>query len=98
VDGVVVATDTEARKIVGAEMFGDGLETIIAASSAGGAIAESAKRKIEIIADYKDIVRGDFVKIGESADGEAGFVVKSLGFNEDVLVVFDVFGVKFGVF
>ena len=56
-DGVVVATDTEARKIVGAEMFGDGLETIIAASSAGGAIAESAKRKIEIIADYKDIVR-----------------------------------------
>lgn len=97
-DGIVITTDTEARKIVGAEMFGDGLETIIAASSAGGAIAESAKRKIEIIADYKDIVRGDFVKIGESADGEAGFVVESLGFNEDVLTVFDVFGVKFGVF
>ena len=82
-DGGVVGAETEARKLVGAEMGGDGFEAVIAAAGPVFAVAESAKLKIKVITDHEDALGGDLVEAGEGLDGLAGFVVEGLRFDED---------------
>lgn len=70
------------------EIFGDGLEAVVAAAAAFGSVAETVERKIEVVADDEDVFEGDFVKIDEFGDGATRVVVKSLGFDEDFVAGF----------
>ena len=81
--GEVVGAEAEARELVGAEMSGDGLEAIVAAAGPVFAVAESAKLKIKVIADHKNVLGGNFVEVGEGLDGLAGFVVEGLRFDKN---------------
>jgi len=79
------------------EIFGDGLEAVVAAATAFGAVAETVERKIEVVADDEDVFEGDFVEIGEFGDGATRVVVKSLGFDEDFVAGFQPEGVELGL-
>ena len=65
-----------------------GLEAVVSSCGAGLAVAEEAEVEIEVVADDEDILGWDFVKFGKIAHGEAGIVIKSLRFNEDVVALF----------
>lgn len=79
------------------EIFGDGLEAVVAAATAFGAVAEAAEREIEIVADDEDVFEGDFVEIDEFGDGATRVVVKSLGLDEDFVAGFQPEGVELGL-
>ena len=81
--GEVVGAETEARKLVGAEMGGDGFEAVIAATGPVFAVAESAKLKIEVITDHENVLGGNLVEVGEGLDGLARLVVEGLRFDEN---------------
>ena len=95
--GEVVGAETEARKLVGAEMGGDGFETVVAAAGPVFAVAESAKLKIKVITDYKNVFGSDLVEAGEGLDGLAGFVVEGLRFDENGASLLQPDGAEFGL-
>ena len=95
--GRVVGAEAEARELVGAEMSGDGLEAVVAAAGPVFAVAESAKLKIKVIADHKNVLGGNFVEVGEGLDGLAGFVVEGLRFDEDGASLLQPDGAEFGL-
>ena len=78
-------------------MGDDRFETVVAAGGAFFAFAGGAEREIEVVADAEDVCGWDFVKVGESADGGADVVVKSLGLDEDGVALFAPDGVEFFV-
>ncbi len=93
---VVSCAEAKAGKIGSMEVFGDGFETVVAAAAAFGAVAQGAKGQVEIITDDEDVFEGDFVEIGKLDDGAAGIVIEGLGFDEDLVAVFEPEGVVFG--
>lgn len=94
---IVPGAEAKTRKIGSMERFGDGFETVVAAGAALGAVAEAAERQIKIITNDQDVFEGDFVEIGEFGDGAAGIVIESLGFDKDLIAVFEPEGVEFGL-
>lgn len=94
----IVSAEAKARKIGRFKVFRDGFETVIAAATAAFAEAEGAEIKVEIVAEDENIARGEFIKTEEIGDGETGFVVKSLGFEEDFIAGFEPEGAHFGLF
>lgn len=62
-DRWVAGAEAEAGKIIGFEVLRDGLEAIISSAGAAFAIAELAKLEIKIVADYKEILRGELVEV-----------------------------------
>lgn len=93
----VVSAQTEASKIGGFEMFGDGFETVIAGARTFGAKTERAKREIKIITDNEDVTRGELVKMHEFSYGEAGIVIKSLGFDKEAVAILEPKRMKAGL-
>lgn len=79
------------------EMLRDGFEAIITSAGASEAIASGAEVELEVIAKDENIGRWDFVKMGESLDGLAGIIIKSLRFEEDLVAVFEPESVHFGL-
>lgn len=94
--GGVVGAETEARKLVGAEMGGDGFEAVIAAAGPAFAVAEGAKLKIKVITDHENVLGGNLVEVGEGLDGLAGFVVEGLRFDEDGVSLLQPDGAELG--
>lgn len=78
-------------------MLRDGFEAIITSAGASEAIASGAEVELEVIAKDENIGRWDFVKMGESLDGLAGIIIKSLRFEEDLVAVFEPESVHFGL-
>lgn len=93
----IISAEAEAREILGMEVFGDGFEAIVAAARTVSSVAEGAEGQLKIVADDEDVVRLDAVESGEVCDGDAGFVIESLGLDEDVIAVFEPNGVEFGL-
>lgn len=94
-EAAIVSAKTKTWKIGATEMASDGFESIIATTGAFGAIADFSEWEVEVIANYKDIARGDFVKIKEFTNGMARFVIKGLRFDEESVAIFEPEGVKF---
>ena len=56
----------------------------------------SASDEIKVITDHENVLRGDLVEVGEGLDGLAGFVVESLGLDEDGISLLQPDGAEFG--
>lgn len=95
---VVVGAEAKPRKIFGAEVVCDRFEAVIAATGAFSAVADGLERQVEIVADGEDVGGVDFVVVGKIFDGEAGIVVKIIGFEENTVTIFKPDGVHFLIF
>ncbi len=93
----VVGAEAEAGESVGAEVGGDGFETVVAATTAFFAEAELTKVEVKIVAEDEDVFGRDFVEVSEGLDGFAGVVVEILGFDEEIFAVFEPERAHFGL-
>ena len=59
------------------------------------ALTDLAELEVEIVADDKNVLWRDLIKVGKSADGCTDIVVKGLGFNDDSVALFLPDGIKF---
>lgn len=91
----IVSAETEAGEVGGVEVASDGFEAVVAAAGAVEAVANFSEGEVEIVADDEEVARREFVEVEEGADGLAGFVVESLGFDEEAVAVFEPKGIEF---
>ena len=73
-NGLIVAcrmadADFEARVSIGAQMLGNGFDTIVTAGAALAADAQLAYGHIHIILDNSDIIRVDVIEVGVGTYG-----------------------------
>lgn len=78
-------------------MFTDRFEAVVPSAGAVSAVAQGAEWEVEIVANYQDILRGDFVEMHEGLDSYAGIIVVILGFDEDTVAVLEPEGTHFGL-
>lgn len=92
----IMSTEAKAGKIFGVKMRNDRFEAVVTAAAAVKAEANGTKIEVEIVANNENVLRRNFIKMAEGLDGLAGFIVISLGFNEESATSFEPEGVHLG--
>lgn len=89
---IVAGAEAKARKVFGAKMLDSRLEAVVAACAAPLTEADLAEWKIKVVANYQNILRGEFIEVAEAADAHALIIVESLRLYEEDVAVFGDFG------
>ena len=92
---IVAGAEAKAWKVFGAKMLDSRLEAVIAACAAPLAEADLAEWKIKVVANYQNILRGEFIEVAEAADAHALIIVESLRLYKEDVAIFCDFSFKF---
>ena len=92
---VISCPEAKPWEVLGAKILNDRFKTVVAAGGAMSALTDFTELEVEIVADDKNILWRDLIKVGKSADGCTDIVIKSLGFNNDGIALFLPDGIKF---